>query len=95
MLREELCIKESWRRSEESASKVDMRNVGFLVLIAALWAACSTNNSIIGPNLILISMDTLRADHLGSYGYHRDTSPTIDSFSYESILFEHAYSTSA
>ena len=72
-----------------------MRNVGFLVLIAALLAPCSTNNSIVGPNLVLISMDTLRADHLGSYGYYRDTSPRIDRFADESILFEHAYSTSA
>ncbi len=31
-----------------------------------------------GRNLILLSLDTLRADHLGSYGYPRDTSPFID-----------------
>ena len=41
-------------------------------------------------NIILISLDTLRADHLGIYGYHRNTSPFIDAFSKESILFEHA-----
>ncbi len=33
-----------------------------------------------GPNLLLISIDTLRADHLGSYGYTRDTSPYIDQY---------------
>jgi len=32
------------------------------------------------PNLILISLDTLRADHLGAYGYVRPTSPTIDAW---------------
>lgn len=32
------------------------------------------------PNLIIISSDTLRADHLGAYGYERDTSPRIDAF---------------
>lgn len=31
-----------------------------------------------GSSVILISIDTLRADHLSAYGYHRDTSPTID-----------------
>ncbi|MFB0527723.1 MAG: hypothetical protein ACETVT_02470, partial [bacterium] len=31
-----------------------------------------------GPNIILISIDALRADHLGCYGYHRNTSPNID-----------------
>jgi arylsulfatase A-like enzyme len=30
------------------------------------------------PNVLLISIDTLRPDHLGSYGYGRDTSPTLD-----------------
>lgn len=41
-------------------------------------------------NVILIGIDTLRADHLGSYGYSRDTSPNIDRFASESILFENA-----
>lgn len=44
------------------------------------------------PNVILISLDTLRADHLGSYGYYRDTSPNIDKLAEEGILFENAYS---
>ncbi|MCP5105622.1 MAG: sulfatase, partial [bacterium] len=43
-----------------------------------------------GPNIILISIDTLRADHLGCYGYRRNTSPNIDAFAKESILFENA-----
>lgn len=43
-------------------------------------------------NVILISIDTLRADHLGVYGYHRNTSPNIDEFAKKSILFENAIS---
>ncbi len=40
------------------------------------------------PNLLLISLDTLRADHLGSYGYPVDTSPILDAFAKRAILFE-------
>ena len=40
---------------------------------------------------ILISIDTLRADHLGAYGHHRDTSPFIDSLAARGALFENAY----
>jgi len=41
-------------------------------------------------NIILISIDTLRADHLGIYGYKAGTSPNIDKFAKESIIFTNA-----
>jgi arylsulfatase A-like enzyme len=41
------------------------------------------------PNLVLISLDTLRADHLGCYGYRRNTSPNIDRFAEGAVLFQH------
>jgi arylsulfatase A-like enzyme len=44
------------------------------------------------PNVFLISIDTLRADHLGCYGYGRNTSPNIDKFAKEGVLFENAFS---
>jgi arylsulfatase A-like enzyme len=40
---------------------------------------------------ILISIDTLRADHLGCYGYRRPTSPFLDSLARRATLFEEAY----
>ncbi|MCK4496290.1 MAG: sulfatase [Candidatus Aminicenantes bacterium] len=45
-------------------------------------------------NIILISIDTLRADHLGCYGYDRDTSPNIDSLASDSALFLNTYASS-
>jgi arylsulfatase A-like enzyme len=39
-------------------------------------------------NLLLISIDTLRADHLKCYGYDRDTSPHLDRLAKEGVLFE-------
>ena len=38
-------------------------------------------------NLILISIDTVRADHLGSYGYERPTSPILDAYAESGALF--------
>lgn len=46
-----------------------------------------------GP-LIILSIDTLRPDHLGAYGYKRPTSPNIDSLAAESALFLQAYAPS-
>lgn len=44
------------------------------------------------PNIVLLSIDTLRADHLGCYGYSRPTSPTIDELASQGVLFERAFS---
>ena len=43
-------------------------------------------------NVLLISIDTLRADHLSSYGFPRRTTPNIDAVAREGVLFENAYS---
>jgi len=42
------------------------------------------------PNVALIVVDTLRADHLGAYGYPRPTSPRIDAVARDGVLFERA-----
>ena len=63
------------------------------VLLALLGlAACGPR----GPrNVVLVSVDTLRADHLGCYGYGRDTSPFLDRLAAEGVRYEHAYSQSS
>lgn len=43
-------------------------------------------------NVVLISFDTVRADHLGAYGYQRPTSPNVDGLAAKSIVFERAIS---
>ncbi len=43
------------------------------------------------PNLVLITVDTLRADHLSSYGYHLRTSPAMDRLAEEGVRFHQAY----
>lgn len=43
------------------------------------------------PNVVLLTVDTLRADHLGCYGYERATSPNIDALAVESLRFDDAF----
>ncbi len=47
------------------------------------------------PSVLLISLDTLRADRLGCYGYDRPTSPVIDGLAANAVLFEDVASPSA
>jgi arylsulfatase A-like enzyme len=44
------------------------------------------------PNILLIAIDSLRADHMSSYGYHRLTTPHLDRFAQQCVLFENTFS---
>lgn len=46
------------------------------------------------PNIVLITCDTVRADHLGVMGYGKDTTPFIDSLARQGVLFTSAFSAS-
>lgn len=63
----------------------------WLLLAVAITLGCSFAASAEKreplPNVILISIDTLRPDHLGAYGYTKGTSPALDQFRRESVLF--------
>ena len=48
-----------------------------------------------GCNVVLVSLDTVRADHLGAYGYDRDTSPNFDRLAARSLVFDDAISQAA
>lgn len=60
-----------------------------LLLIAGLCACGSDGDR--PPDIVLITIDTLRADRLGAYGYFRDTSPALDALAKESLVFERCY----
>ncbi len=47
------------------------------------------------PNIVLIVIDTLRADHLPFYGYAHSTAPFLSELAQEGIVFDRAYSTSS
>ncbi len=62
-----------------------------LLVLTLLASSGCTETPVRSRGVILISVDTLRADHLGCYGYSRDTSPFIDSLASRGVLFENAY----
>ena len=43
------------------------------------------------PDIVLITLDAARADHFGCYGYHLPTTPNIDRFAADSLVFRNAY----
>lgn len=45
-------------------------------------------------NVVLLTLDALRADHVSSYGYDRETTPNLDRFAAENVQFSNAYSVS-
>ncbi len=46
------------------------------------------------PSILLVTLDTLRADHVSAYGYPRKTTPRLDALARRSTLFERAYASS-
>jgi arylsulfatase A-like enzyme len=70
----------------------------FSSLRAALAALClvgCSERTSERPSLILVSIDTLRADHVGLYGYERDTTPNLDRWAKDALVFERAFTTAA
>src|SRR5262245_15079853 len=62
--------------------------------LAVLVSACRRDSGVVSRNapVVLISVDTLRADHLPAYGYRAVETPALDALRKDSVLFENAYS---
>lgn len=65
--------------------------VGVVVVIGLLWGVTSVVRRNKPINLLLITLDTTRADRLGCYGYQRALTPTLDRLAKRSVVFERAY----
>ncbi|MCK4660663.1 MAG: sulfatase [Phycisphaerae bacterium] len=74
-----------------------------LVAVALAIGGCSKKEgkapkrpvSLERPNIVLITVESLRSDHVGCYGYQHDTTPAIDALAAEATLYENAYSTTS
>jgi len=67
---------------------------GLVALTLGLTSACDADASK-RPDVLLISLDTLRADHLSCYGYARKTSPFIDKLASQGVRFANAFSSAS
>lgn len=76
-----------------------LQRLGGWLLLACAFGLCACSPEHPRPtnarNLLLITVDTLRADRLGAYGYDEPTSPAIDALAAHSVLFEQAQVQSA
>lgn len=63
-----------------------------LLVLASQLAGCGGQKH---PNVLLISVDMLRADHVSCYGYPQATSPSIDALAKEGVLFEKNFASSS
>jgi len=76
-----------------------LQTLALLCWLATLFSCGSDADRISSldprPNILFISLDTTRADHLSAYGYERETSPSLEALADEGILFETAYAPSA
>ena len=65
------------------------------LLTALLLLGCKEDSTAPRPNVLLITLDTTRADYLSCYGYKRKTTPHMDQLAREGVRFERAMSSSA
>lgn len=73
--------------------RASLFRITLTTLAIVLLASCSRHGAVATDQpIIIISVDTLRSDHLPAYGYSKIETPAIDSLRNDSILFERAYS---
>lgn len=65
-----------------------VRRLGVAAVFVLLTLAAQTGCHRAKPDVYLLLVDTLRADHLGLYGYERHTSPNLDRFAASAVVFE-------
>ncbi len=75
---------------EVRATETGVSGAGRAYWLDPALAARPTNRP--RPNVLLVVLDTLRADRLGCYGYERPTSPRIDAIARDGVLLERAWS---
>ncbi len=92
-----LAAKIKWNSVYQFFIKIYLIKIAFLLILLAvlLNLGIALDNKInrpAQPNVLMIVIDSLRKDHMKSYGYERMTTPQIDRFSEDAIIFQRAVS---
>lgn len=88
-----------WRAPAPAPGRASRLAARLGLLIALGASACGTGGEDPGPaprpNIVVYLVDTLRADHLGTYGYERETDPQLARIAADGIVFENNYAPSS
>jgi len=94
-----LSLESTHSRQNEDVRRASLRSLIAIALLAVALLSCpgsretsSTGSPTPGAPVIIVSIDTLRADHLPAYGYKGVETPAIDAFRRDAVLFQEAYS---
>jgi len=74
--------------AQPSATATDAPDLAVLDAPQTSWSGADTAL----PNIVLVTLDTVRADHLPLYGYARGLTPNLDAFATEATVYDYAYS---
>jgi arylsulfatase A-like enzyme len=80
--------------SDERQGLLRLRALFGVVAFVFLIGCANEDSADTKPNVILIVIDTARADHFSAYGYDRPTTPNIDALARDSVRFSNAHSVS-
>lgn len=69
-----------------------IRLCGLAALPLLLLAGCGGGSPADRPNVVIVTVDTLRADHLALYGYDHDTMPAVGRWAEDAVVFDNAVS---
>lgn len=74
---------------------MDIGKCALGAFILAFLCAAAPGSAVPRPNILLVVVESLRADHVGCYGYSRDTTPAFDGLAKEGVRFAQMISTSS
>jgi len=99
------CVKDAWRLARFSRRALPALVIAVLIVASGVYVrrffvrqgnlADWPQPPRGAPNVLIVVMDTVRADHLSVLGYPRNTSPNLSRIAAEGVLFENAISTSS